>query len=318
MKKIFTLLSFLPVAALAQPVINSYTPIVGSTVEIYEITTPIASTFPKTGNQTWNFGSEPTGPVQFTAEIISLASAPDAALFPTANIVQKLTMGGTPMVYGYARVTADSLWGMAVRYPTMPALNEDYTDANVSFRFPFALNGIIDDISVSQTGADTTRRKYVAWGDITTPYGTYPNVILCEESRQNNGTMTLESYLWISAATLDNIAEINVSDSLGEWHKPNIASSIGQEQLYKKYNLNVYPNPSTDFAKIAYTLPTSADISIQIIGMNGQQSSVLFNGKQQAGEYKLDTKSLNLTAGTYFARIVINNEPMVKRFTIVQ
>lgn len=318
MKKIFTLLSFLPVAAIAQPVINSYTPIVGSKVEIYEIKNPIATSFPKTGNQTWNFGSEPTDTVMFTAEIINLASAPDAASFPTANIVQKLTMGGTPMVYGYARVTADSLWGMAVRYPTMPALNEDYTDANVSFRFPFALNGVIDDISVSQTGADTTRRKYVAWGDITTPYGTYPNVILCEESRQNNGTMTLESYLWISAATLDNIAEINVDDSLGEWHKPNIASSIGQEQLFKKYNLNVYPNPSTDFAKIAYSLPTSADISIQIIGMNGQQSSVLFNGKQQAGEYKLDTKSLNLAAGTYFARIVINNEPMVKRFTIVQ
>ena len=124
-------------------------------------------------------------------------------------------------------------------------------------------------------------------------------------------------YLTVTRVIATTIT-IPISDSLGEWHKPNIASSIGQEQLYKKYNLNVYPNPATDFAKIAYTLPTSADISIQIIGMNGQQSSLLFNGKQQAGEYQLDTKSLNLTAGTYFARIVINNEPMVKRFTIIQ
>ncbi len=318
MKKLFTFLSFLPVVAFAQPVINSYTPVVGSIVEIYEIVNPIPTSFPKTGNQTWNFATEATGPVAFTAEIINPATAPDAASYPTANLGQKLSMGGSPLAYLYGRVTADSIWGLGVRYPSMPALNEDYTDANVSFRFPFALNGVIDDISVSQNGADTTRRKYVAWGDITTPYGTYPNVILCEESSQNNGVMSLDSYLWISVATLDNIAEINADDSLGEWHKPNIASSIGQEQLYEKYKLSVFPNPTTDFAKITYTLPTSATMSIEIISLNGQKSGVLFNGEQKAGQYSLDTQSMDLAPGTYFARIVINNEPMVKRFTIVQ
>jgi hypothetical protein len=317
MKKLFTIFACLPLWAIAQPTINSFTPTVGSSADIHSISVPVSTPFGKTGNQTWNFASEPTAPLTFTVEIINPASAPDAASYPTANVVQKLSMGGVPQAYLYGRYTADSIWGLGVRYPTMPALNEDYTNPNVSYRFPLSLNGVIADISESTAGfIDTTERKYVAWGDITTPYGTFPNVVLFEESSAFNGVMSLNSYLWVSVATLDNIFELNTDDSLGEWFNVNLASSVGQEYLYEKYKMNVFPNPTVNYSNIQYTLPTAAEVSVEIIGLNGQQSSVLYKGTQQAGTHTLNTQEVKLAAGTYFARVVINKEPMVKRFTV--
>jgi hypothetical protein len=317
MKKLLLSLFVLPLASIAQPTLNAFTPVFGDSVNIHSFTTPLNMGFPKTGNQTWNFGSEPQAPLSFTAFMSNPATLPHAASFPNANFAQELKMGGTVMAILYGRITADSIWGMGTRYPTMPALDEDWIDPNVSYRFPFSLNGVISDIAVSSLGdSDTTELKYVAWGSITTPYGVYPNSILAEDKRMQNGVMTLQSYRWIDVATLSNILEVYVDDSLGDWYVFNVATSVGQEKLYQKYQFNIFPNPSTTAPSISFNLPAAAEVKAEIIAMNGQATQAFPVKKYEAGMHQLTMQEANLAPGCYFVRLLIDNNPMAKQFVI--
>ena len=318
MKKLLLSLFLLPLASLAQPTISSFTPSFGDSVSIHSFTTAFNMGFPKTGNQTWNFSTEPQVPVSFTVIMSNPAILPHAASFPNANFAQQIKIGGSVMAILYGRITADSIWGMGTRYPTMPTLDEDWINPNVSYRFPFNLNNVISDIAESSLGdIDTSETKYVAWGSITTPYGSYPNAILVEDSKMFNGTMTLNSYRWVDVASLNNILEVYPDDSTGDWHVFNLATSVEQEKLYEKYQFSIFPNPSTSTPNITFTLPSASEVRAEIIGMNGQASQA-FPAKQYAqGQHQLKLDNSQLASGTYFVRLLIDNKPMAKQFTIV-
>jgi hypothetical protein len=318
MKKLLISLLILPFTSLAQPALNAFVPNFGDSVNIHSFAGPINMAFAKTGNQTWNFSAEPQVPVSFTAIISNPATLPHAASFPNANFGQQIKAGGNVMAILYGRITADSIWGMGTRYPSMPALDEDWINPNVSYRFPFNLNNVISDISENNLGdIDTSEIKYVAWGSITTPYGNYPNAILVEDSKMFNGTMVLNSYRWVDVATLNNILEVFTDDSSADWHVFELATSIGQEKLYEKYNFSIYPNPSATAPTISFTLPNAAMVQAEIIGINGQKNLSFPISRYQQGRHQLPFKTTDLAPGSYFIRILIDNIPMAKQFTIL-
>lgn len=318
MKKLLLSLFMLPLASLAQPTLSAFTPTFGDSISIHSFTTALNLGFPKTGNQTWNFSTEPQVPKSFTVLLSNPATLPHAASFPNANFGQQIKVGNTVMAILYGRITSDSIWGMGTRYPTMPALDEDWVNPNVSYRFPFNLNDVISDIAENNLGdKDTTELKYVAWGSITTPYGVYPNSILVEDRRMQNGVMTLENYRWVDVATLSNILDVSVDDSTGDWHVFTVATSIGQEKLYEKYQFNIYPNPSTSAPNITFHLPTAAEVKAEIIAMNGQATQAFPAKQYAAGQHQLNFTNSQLAPGTYFVRLLIDNNPMAKQFTIL-
>lgn len=318
MKKLFTLLLLGPIAAFAQPTLNAFTPTFGDSMQVHEYTYALNLNFPTTGNQNWDFSSYAQQPVSFTVKLINPATAPDAASYPTANIGQSISMGGSVFAYLYGRITADSLWSLGVRYPTFPAMNEDYTNPNVSFRFPWSLNGVVNDISESTQGTiDTTEQQYVGWGNIITPHGTYNNVVLISGKKMVNGVMTLEDYKWISAVNLHTVAEVNVDDSTGYWYSINVASSVGQEKLMSRYDMKLYPNPSREKATLAFTLPGRADVSVDLIALTGQRSLSLKPGSMAPGTHRINLGEKTLAAGTYFVRLVIDGQPMVQTLEIL-
>ncbi|MBK7689766.1 MAG: T9SS type A sorting domain-containing protein [Bacteroidetes bacterium] len=318
MKKIILSFLVLPLASLAQPTINTIVPNYGDSVNIHSFNGPFNMGFQKTGNQNWNFSSEPQVPVSFTAIMSNPATLPHAASFPNANFGQQIKAGGTVMAILYGRITADSIWGMGTRYPGMPALDEDWINPNVSYRFPFNINNIISDISENNLGdIDTSEVKYVAWGSISTPYGSFPNAILVEDSKMSNGSMVLNSYRWVDVATLNNILEVYPDDSSGDWHVFELATSVEQEKLYEKYRFTVYPNPTTTNPSISFTLPSTAMVQAEIIGMTGQKNISFPATQYKQGMHHLPIKINDLAVGSYFVRLLIDNIPMAKQFTIL-
>lgn len=318
MKKLLLLLTALPALAVAQPTVNSVTVPIGDSaiVRIFE-EHPLTG-FPTSGNHTWNFSAIPyskyTDSVKYN--LINPTATPYASDFPTANICMKFEFveDGTPFhLFHYARNTADSFWLLGTKSPSSTFEDEIYENPQVLYRFPFALNEVQSDFySFTTEDTGSTRTKYVGWGTIITPFGTYNNVVLFEEYYYNSETESWEVdyYRWTSVATLNEIfhyyaAGVGGQGEIYDWSSST--TSIAQENIAKKYELSIYPNPTQNLSHISFQLNEKTDIQIQLISVDGRVSKSILTDKLQAGSHQIPIHTADLSSGTYFVRILFGN-----------
>ncbi|MBN2102871.1 aryl-sulfate sulfotransferase [bacterium] len=64
-----------------------------------------------------------------------------------------------------------------------------------------------------------------------------------------------------------------------------------------------FPNPFNPATKIAYNLPKSANVSLKIYNLSGQEVETLVNTFQPAGEYKIMWQPRSLASGIYFYKL---------------
>ncbi|MEX0813670.1 MAG: DUF4397 domain-containing protein [Chitinophagales bacterium] len=83
-------------------------------------------------------------------------------------------------------------------------------------------------------------------------------------------------------------------------------------------NLNIYPNPTSDFLKIDYNIKESSELNIRIVDINGK---VLFDkdlGKVSEGDNNQVFNVSELSAGTYFVQFIQNQQSFTVRPVIVK
>ena len=86
-----------------------------------------------------------------------------------------------------------------------------------------------------------------------------------------------------------------------------------------KYSLaQNYPNPFNPETKINYSLPTSGNVSIKIFDIAGKEIRQLVNQKQEAGYYTVRFNASNISSGTYFYKLSINDFSEVKKMMVVK
>ena len=68
-------------------------------------------------------------------------------------------------------------------------------------------------------------------------------------------------------------------------------------------SLTNYPNPFVDQTTIRYTIPSSCQVTLEIIDICGQVIHILISENQPAGFYSIDITGDKLTAGYYFCRL---------------
>lgn len=318
MKKLFTILFSIPIFALAQPNITSVNPPIGDSLIDYTFEYPIPN-FPKTGQNNWDFSNLPkTRTDSIGIKYVTPASTPYPTDFPTANVCMKMNYLSFE-TYLYATYSPDSLYTLGIRYPFDPSSDITFTDPQVTFKFPFAYNQLQSDRYSDGVDVDSSRTKYIAWGNLKTPFSDYSNVFLVEDFYFETNTMTWEhdTYNWISMATLEPLAVFYSDDSTGEWLiTPSAATSVGQEQLASKYQLDVYPNPTSNQSFVDFNLMQESEVSLQIISVDGKTSKKLLSEKLKSGSHHIPVKTHDLANGTYFIRLLINNEPIVKTLTV--
>ncbi len=79
----------------------------------------------------------------------------------------------------------------------------------------------------------------------------------------------------------------------------------------------VYPNPVQDAAVIDYKLSAAANVTLEIMDMNGRVCEKLLNNYQQAGEYSLNW-SPEIQAGVYFVKLQVNGSVSLTRITVLK
>lgn len=92
----------------------------------------------------------------------------------------------------------------------------------------------------------------------------------------------------------------------------NIATGV--KDIQESNLISVYPNPFTNNFEISMTLINDSDVELSIVDALGKEVMV-YHTKESKGVFTktIDTNSLNLSNGTYFVKVKLNNEVLYKK-----
>ncbi|GEJ43799.1 T9SS type A sorting domain-containing protein [Chryseobacterium sp. ON_d1] len=242
-----------------------------------------ATAGPSGANVTWDFSAY-TGPNTNTNTTKTCPGEVNCFRFPAANRITRPTLSD---VYDFTSIS-DTQDVMLGTYANPGDILMSYSDPLINFNFPITyLQQFTDTYQFNITsggvpnGAESGQVEYTVdgYGTITTPTGTYPNVLRIKRMRTATQTpgpfnYTNESYMWISqsAGIVFNFAintfTINGNTSVVKSisYLETTALSTADPEIGHK-DLSVYPNPGSDFI----TLNSREDISrITVISLDGR------------------------------------------------
>jgi hypothetical protein len=84
------------------------------------------------------------------------------------------------------------------------------------------------------------------------------------------------------------------------------------------YDIQLYPNPTSNLINIQYNLLDNSLVSIQLMDVNGKIIQEITNTKQSQGSHTQSINTLQLPTGLYLVKCVIGNEVVVKRLEVVK
>ncbi|HRZ78100.1 MAG TPA: T9SS type A sorting domain-containing protein, partial [Bacteroidales bacterium] len=77
----------------------------------------------------------------------------------------------------------------------------------------------------------------------------------------------------------------------------------------EEYAISNFPNPFNEATQFEYSLPEAGTVSLKVFNMLGEQVSALVNNlPQEAGNYKVEFRAVNLTPGNYTYRFEVQGE----------
>ena len=79
-----------------------------------------------------------------------------------------------------------------------------------------------------------------------------------------------------------------------------------------------YPNPFNSETVLSYTLPTAADIRLEVFTLSGQRVAVLHEGFQAAGYHTLSLDAAGLASGVYLYRLTTPEGRFARKFTLLR
>ncbi len=88
-----------------------------------------------------------------------------------------------------------------------------------------------------------------------------------------------------------------------------------REVVAEAFELELFPNPTTDQVTIKFNLPAASEVQVQILDMNGRTLSTLSEERVPAGPYQIGA-SLNLPNGVYIVQLRANNQLQTQRLLI--
>lgn len=290
-------------------------------------------------NIIWNLSSLSNHTID-TSYFVSPAGNPGAALFPAANLVQKMADGAGGFFYAYYQVTSS--------YVDMLGFTDgtNHTPYDVPYRqfsFPATYNTAFSGTSIMHftfpfptPPYDSARIKITTnysslidgWGDVTTPAGTYGSLRQRLIADQTDSTFLHDtstntwswdgtppapnaadtSYNWVTKTTKFNVAGISINDpgnlpAATGTYLLAVVSKLNDNTALN--NLTIYPNPMTSEAIIQTDRPFQ-DATLKVFNMLGEQvkEQEHLNGQQ------VRIQKDQLPAGIYHLQISEANHVM--------
>jgi len=117
----------------------------------------------------------------------------------------------------------------------------------------------------------------------------------------------------VSFSNDDNLLVANANSFLLLFPSHITTSSVNDYDE-NTYALNVTPNPSSEFIDIAFSSNYLQNFRLSINDLVGSEVSLIDNGSMNTLNYQTNFNVSALPSGTYFIRLEIGNEVVVKQF----
>ncbi len=97
----------------------------------------------------------------------------------------------------------------------------------------------------------------------------------------------------------------------------NISTKIGDNVIYSKTNLSVYPNPNNGEFTIKYDILKSADVLVEIYDIKGSLIKTVSNiSNQYSGKYQIPVSIQGMSNGIYIVSLIRNGEKYTEKIII--
>jgi hypothetical protein len=199
--------------------------------------------------------------------------APASAITLTANV-----SGGTgPYIFNWSTGSHDPSITVSPTEPT--TYNVTVTDASGCSSNTASVSINVIDVRSGKNG---------------------DKVLICHMPGKNNNTL--------SVATEAVTAHLAHGDMLGACEASSavvyISAGKGEQDVKPdKFTLTNYPNPFGKITRIQYAIPESANVSIKVFDLSGQDMGTVFTGYKTAGVYSFEYNSSSLKRGVYYCQM---------------
>lgn len=79
-----------------------------------------------------------------------------------------------------------------------------------------------------------------------------------------------------------------------------------------------YPNPFNPATKIRYSIPSAADVKLEVFNLLGRKVATLVDTKQSRGTYSVNFNGVGLSSGIYFYRLEAGANRQVRRMVLTR
>jgi len=299
-------------------------------------------------NQYWDYSS-----LNFTGTTFWRPVAPESTpfinLFPTSNLVYKVTETGNDTVtYNYAQLSENALTELGrgkkvgdettellVADRATPKLNLPATFGDPEWSSVLQVDTTLGALSV--TLVDSSYNSIDAWGTLKTSFGEFP----CLRIRQDHsqiaytllGALPIEvniNYFWVTH-------EKGILMTMTGYHEetnPNYTraksvnvmatflTSVEDESISMNPTdfalMQNYPNPFNPSTTISYRLDRSADVSLKIFNIAGQEVGLLVQKNQDPGKYWLNWNASHLPSGVYYYQIQAGEKMQTRKCLLMK
>lgn len=319
--------------SIAQPTITAtgINPVIGNsfTTQAANYVSPGSSG----AGQTWNL-STMTGTTSSTATAVTPGSTTYGSSFPNSNVALNYTGGGA--AYYKTSSSACQFYGVVSTSNVVMS----YSNPEDFMHFPFSYNNTYSDpwavqfvnggYTFYRTGTTTVTAD--GYGTLTTPNGTYTNVLRIHyvQTYQDSayvGTPYIiaysnDEYLWykegihLPLATVYTLTANGSPTTAGTYTTGNLGIDNPSALISSS---NIYPNPATDIVNIEFTLTENQKADVRLFNAIGEQLTINQSTNGFQGENNMQLDVADLSEGVYFAQIMLNgNIAATKRFVITK
>lgn len=109
---------------------------------------------------------------------------------------------------------------------------------------------------------------------------------------------------------------VNVTDFNTAVAQGLAATGISENTNGVDFRMSIFPNPIINNATLSYSLPESANVSIDLFTTKGDKVKNIFIGKQIAGDYKQEINIESLSSGIYFIKLKVEDVSQLTKVTV--
>jgi hypothetical protein len=226
--------------------------------------------------------------------------------------------------HGWVDITADVLWdnasSISIDISVTPKAN---FDSNSQTLYVAVLNKHYEDDEINPDGTNgETEWDYVVRKMLPSGNGTTMEALTTGETE----TFSLEYDFTIGDVEQDNYNLVNENVQVVAWVQDNDSRairnatlgdmSLGLEEINNVVDFNIYPNPTSDIAKVSMNLIESNTVNVEITDLLGKVVYAESMGTMQAGPQLFDIDATSIGNGMYLFNVYVGGEKVTERITI--